>query len=95
MTDDTERLANDVARSREQAADFILDVRKEKVPTQDEVPPAGPVEWAAIVVMFGQVQATFTAGFEGLFRLAQRGIHKAFPGLELYVDAVLAPSADS
>ena len=80
--------------SREQATDFILDVREGKVPIQDEVPPADPVEWAAVVVTFGQAQATFTAGFEGPFRLAQRGIHEAFPDLDLYVDAVPAPSTD-
>jgi len=80
--------------SREQATDFVLDVREGRTPIQDEVPPAEPIEWAAVVVTFGQAQATFTTGFEGPFRLAQQGIHETFPDLDLYVDAVPAPSTN-
>ena len=79
--------------AREQATDFVLDVRKDRVPIQDEVPPTEPVEWATIIVVFDQSQATFTYGFNGPFRLSMEGIHDAFSELDLYVDAVPAPSA--
>ena len=78
---------------REQATDFIIDVREGDVPIQDEVPPAEPVEWPAVVVAFDQSPATFTYGFDGPFRLAMTGVHEGFPDLDLYVDAVPAPSA--
>lgn len=77
---------------REQATDFIIDVREGNAPIQ--FPSMEPAEWPAVVVVFDQSEATFPFGFDGPFRLAMRGIHEALPDLDLYVDAVPPPGAE-
>lgn len=71
-----------------QAQDFVLDIQRSIVELQDETPPTDPIAVDAIVIVFDQVPATMTYGYEGPFRLTMEAINAEYSDIEIWIDAV-------